>query len=67
MKMMPPVRLRGTIRGSTDATAHLAEGVEGDEPPLEEEGARDSHRHKTAAGLYAVYETGHFGFKEMGV
>jgi molybdopterin-dependent oxidoreductase alpha subunit len=50
-----------------DPTAHLAQGIAGAEPPLEETGARESHRHKTAAGLYAVYETAHFGIKEMGV
>ena len=51
----------------TDPAAHLAQGVAGAEPPLEDAGARDGHRHKTAAGLYAVYETAHFGIKEMGV
>ena len=51
----------------TDPAAHLAKGVEGDQPPLEEQGAHDGRRHKTAAGLYAIYETAHFGFKEMGV
>jgi molybdopterin-dependent oxidoreductase alpha subunit len=54
-------------QAATDPTAHLAKGIEGSEPPLEEEGAHEGHRHKTAAGLYAVYETAHFGFKEMGV
>jgi molybdopterin-dependent oxidoreductase alpha subunit len=61
-----PNQLAGEKR-VTDPTAHLAQGVEGAEPPLEETGARESHRHKTAAGLYAVYETAHFGIKEMGV
>ncbi|HEY8748374.1 MAG TPA: FdhF/YdeP family oxidoreductase [Tepidisphaeraceae bacterium] len=51
----------------TDPTADMAVGVAGAQPPLEEEGARDGRRHKTAAGLYAIYETAHFGFKEMGV
>ncbi|HEY1685889.1 MAG TPA: FdhF/YdeP family oxidoreductase [Tepidisphaeraceae bacterium] len=47
--------------------AHLAKGVEGDEAPLEEKGAHDGRRHKTAAGFIAIYETGHYGLKEMGV
>jgi molybdopterin-dependent oxidoreductase alpha subunit len=51
----------------TDPTAHLAKGVAGAEPPQEVEGAQDGRRHKTAAGLYAIYETAHFSFKEMGV
>ncbi len=51
----------------TDPTADMAVGVAGAQPPLEEEGAGDGRRHKTAAGLYAIYETAHFGFKEMGV
>jgi molybdopterin-dependent oxidoreductase alpha subunit len=52
---------------ATDPTAYLAKGVVGAQPPLEDEGAHEGHRHKTAAGLYAVYETAHFGVKEMGV
>ena len=51
----------------TDPSAHLAEGVPGAQPPLEEKGARESSRHKIAAGFYSIYETGHFGIKEMGV
>src|SRR3954471_11027259 len=51
----------------TDPAAHLAHGVPGAQPPLEEEGAHDGRRHQTAAGLYAIYETAHFGLKEMGV
>lgn len=51
----------------TDPTAHLAQGVEGAQPPPEKEGAHDGRRHKTAAGVYAVYETAHFGIREMGV
>jgi molybdopterin-dependent oxidoreductase alpha subunit len=54
-------------KGPTDPTAHLATGVTGAEPPLEQEGAREGRRHKTAAGVYAIYETAHFGFKEMGI
>ncbi len=37
------------------------------QPPLEDKGAHEGRRHKTAAGLYAVYETAHFGIKEMGI
>jgi molybdopterin-dependent oxidoreductase alpha subunit len=51
----------------TDPTAHLAHGVEGAQSPLEEEGAHEGRRHKTAAGIYAIYETAHFGIREMGV
>jgi molybdopterin-dependent oxidoreductase alpha subunit len=61
-----PNQMEGEKR-VTDPTAHLAHGIEGAEPPLEEKGARESHRHKTAAGLYAVYQTAAFGFREMGV
>src|ERR1051325_2737502 len=51
----------------TDLTAHLARGVAGGEPPPEKEGAVDRERDKTAAGFRALYETGKFGLKEMGV
>ena len=51
----------------TETTAHLAHGVPGAEPPLEKEGAIDGERDKTAAGFYALYETGRFGVKQMGV
>jgi len=51
----------------TDPTAHLATGVPGSQPPLEEKGARRGSRHKIAAGFYSIYETAHFGIKEMGV
>src|SRR3984885_15057738 len=50
-----------------DPPAAQAKGVAGDQPALEDQGARDGRRHKTAAGLYAIYETAHFGFKGMGV
>ena len=51
----------------TDPNAHLARGVEGAQPPLEQEGAHLGHRHTVAAGLYSIYETAHFGIKEMGM
>jgi molybdopterin-dependent oxidoreductase alpha subunit len=51
----------------TEPDASLAEGIPGAEPPLEQEGAREGHRHTTAAGLYAVFEASRFGLKEMGV
>src|SRR5205807_8519865 len=51
----------------TDLTAHLARGVPGAEPPLEKQGAIGGARDKTAAGFHSIYETGRFGFKEMGV
>src|SRR5579872_3826798 len=50
----------------TDPNAHLARGAEGAEPPLEAKGAHDGHRDTTAAGLRSIYETLHFGVKEMG-
>jgi molybdopterin-dependent oxidoreductase alpha subunit len=37
------------------------------QPPLERDGAHLERRNGTAAGIYAIYETAHFGFKEMGV
>lgn len=51
----------------TDLTADLARGVPGAQPPTEEEGADKSWRHKTAAGFFSIYETAHYGLKEMGV
>jgi molybdopterin-dependent oxidoreductase alpha subunit len=51
----------------TDPTAGSAQGVPGAQPPLEMDGAKDSRRHRTAAGFTSIYETAHFGFKEMGV
>jgi molybdopterin-dependent oxidoreductase alpha subunit len=51
----------------TDPTAHLATGVPGAQPPLEEKGAHPGSRHKIAAGFYSIYETAHFGIKEMGI
>jgi molybdopterin-dependent oxidoreductase alpha subunit len=53
--------------GPTDPAAHLAKGVPGAQPPLEQKGADPGDRHKTAAGYYSIYETAHFGIKEMGV
>ncbi len=51
----------------TDPDAQRARGVEEAQSPEEGKGAREGRRDKTAAGLYAIYETGHFGVKEMGV
>src|SRR5262249_44812191 len=51
----------------TDPDAHFARGVEGAQPPLEGAGAHQGHRHTIAAGLYSIYETAHYGIKEMGV
>jgi molybdopterin-dependent oxidoreductase alpha subunit len=50
-----------------DPTAHLAAGVTGAQPPLEFQGARDGHRHTTAAGAYAIYNTAYFGLRQMGL
>jgi len=51
----------------TDPNAHLAHGVDGAQPPLEAQGAHAGDRDETAAGWVAIYETGKFGLKEMGV
>ena len=51
----------------TDPDAHLAKGAPGAQPPLEQEGAHAGNRHKTAAGYSSIYETAHFGVREMGV
>ena len=51
----------------TDLDAGLATGVPGAQPPLEKKGADDGHREKTAAGFHSIYETAHFGVREMGV
>lgn len=51
----------------SDPNAHLARGVKGAQPPLEQEGAHLGPRHTVAAGLYSIYETAHFGIKEMGM
>lgn len=51
----------------TDPDAHLAIGAPGAQPPLEQNGAHAANRHRTAAGYYSIYETAHFGVKEMGV
>jgi molybdopterin-dependent oxidoreductase alpha subunit len=47
--------------------AHVAEGVHGAEPPLEQGGARRGHRELSAAGLSSVYETMHHGLGRMGL
>jgi len=52
---------------STDLNAHLATGVPGAQPPLEQNGADERNRDRTAAGLHAIYETALFGFRDMGV
>ena len=46
---------------------HDHDGHPGAQPPLEQTGARQERRNTTAAGLHGIYETAHFGFKEMGV
>ena len=42
-------------------------GVAGAEPPLEDKGAKLGGRHKIAAGFYSIYETAHYGIRDMGV
>jgi len=51
----------------TDLHTHLARGADGAQPPPEQQGAHFGHRDTTAAGMNSIYETAHFGFKEMGV
>jgi molybdopterin-dependent oxidoreductase alpha subunit len=51
----------------TDPDAHLAIGVEGAQPPLEEKGADEGKRETTAAGFHSIYETAHHGLREMGI
>jgi molybdopterin-dependent oxidoreductase alpha subunit len=50
----------------TDLQAHLAKGIAGAESPLERDGAKNVPRHETAAGPASIYETLHYGIKEMG-
>src|SRR5437763_1774773 len=54
-------------RKPADRDAHLAHGADGAEAPLETIGAHEGRPDRTAAGLHAIYETAHFGVKEMGV
>jgi molybdopterin-dependent oxidoreductase alpha subunit len=51
----------------TDLEAHLAVGVQGAQTPLEEKGAQEGRRELTAAGFHSIYETVHYGVREMGV
>jgi hypothetical protein len=51
----------------TDPMAALARGVPGDQPPLEKAGAHIVEGERTAAGYHSIYETAHFGIKEMGL
>jgi molybdopterin-dependent oxidoreductase alpha subunit len=51
----------------SEDNAHLAAGIAGSQPPLETDGAADSPPKSTAAGFGAIYQTAHYGFKEMGV
>jgi molybdopterin-dependent oxidoreductase alpha subunit len=47
--------------------AHLATGVPGAQPPLEQAGARIGKREQSAAGLHSIYETARHGLGQMGV
>jgi molybdopterin-dependent oxidoreductase alpha subunit len=56
-----------TENGKPTATdAHLADGALNAEPPLEEKGAAIRKRHRIAAGFYSIYETAHYGLRDMG-
>ncbi len=46
--------------------AHHAQGAPGAEPPLEETPAKQGHRHRSAAGLYSIWETTKRGSRLMG-
>ena len=51
-----------------DPNAHLALGDPDAQPPLETNGgAHSGHRHTVAASFASIYETAHFGVREMGV
>jgi molybdopterin-dependent oxidoreductase alpha subunit len=45
----------------------IVPGVAGAEPPLEVSGAQCASPSTTAGGLAAIYQTAHFGLKEMGI
>lgn len=49
-----------------DPVTSLTNGVAGAEPPLEKAGAQAGSRATSAAGMTAIYETAHFGIREMG-
>jgi molybdopterin-dependent oxidoreductase alpha subunit len=51
----------------TAKDAHLARGVPGDEPPDDQREAEIKHRHRSAAGLYSIWETTHRTVRDMGV
>jgi molybdopterin-dependent oxidoreductase alpha subunit len=51
----------------SDLDAHLAVGVDGAQPPLEEKGADEGKRETIAAGFHSIYETAHHGLREMGI
>jgi molybdopterin-dependent oxidoreductase alpha subunit len=56
----------GGVLKATAVEAGKPSDVSGAQPPLEIDGADEGRRHTTAAGLYAIYETGYFGLKKMG-
>jgi molybdopterin-dependent oxidoreductase alpha subunit len=51
----------------TDPAAHLAAGVNGDEPPFAHDDPHTGRRHKTAASFASIYETAHHGIRDMGL
>jgi molybdopterin-dependent oxidoreductase alpha subunit len=51
----------------TVAGAHQAEGVPGAEPPIDGTDVHRGRRHRSAAGLYSIWETTHRGTRDMGV
>ena len=51
----------------SDKEADQAAGALGAQPPLENKGAKQSERDRTAAGVVSIYETACFGFGKMGM
>ena len=50
-----------------DLATDTTKGALRAQPPLEEKGAHEKRRDETAGGFYAIYETGRFGLREMGL
>ena len=51
----------------TDRNAARARGVDGAESPSEKDDPHPGRRHKTAASFSSIYETAHYGIRDMGV
>jgi len=53
--------------GPQDKEASQATGALGAQAPVEQKGAKQTHRDRTAAGIVSIYETAVFGFGKMGM